>query len=542
MLELVVIRGEQELVAVPLERERFRLGRATTNDLALPEPTVSRVQCELVSSPHGWRLIDRSGKGTRLDGALVPEAELKPGARIGCGSLAVLVRLRAEESPPGATLSGRGTDAQPGAQGEEGELVLVGELQGQPLRLELSGAGLSLGADPANDLCAPLPYVSAFHCRLARVGGAWHVQDLGSTNGTWVNGVRVGEARLDAGALLRLGELSLRAEPARPAAAPEDFLGLLSADPAMQPVFELVRRAAPTDETVLVTGESGSGKELVARAIHRLSRRAAGPLVPVNCSAITRELLESELFGHERGAFTGAQARRRGLFEEANGGTLFLDEIGELALDLQAKLLRVLENGEIRPVGSSAPRRVDTRVVAATHRSLLERVRAGAFREDLFFRVQVIEVAIPPLRARPADVPLLAAHFLAAATRHTRPRRLSPAALARLKGYRFPGNVRELKHTVTRAAILSPDDEIGPEHLTFLAPSLADRVAEGRTYSPARTWREIETEALRQALEAADGNQKEAARSLGIARSTLTQRMEKCGLRPGPRPPRDEQA
>jgi DNA-binding NtrC family response regulator/pSer/pThr/pTyr-binding forkhead associated (FHA) protein len=530
MLELVVTRGEHELVAIPLDRERFRLGRAATNDLAVPEPTVSRLQCELVSGPNGWRLLDRSGKGTRLDGTLVSEAELRPGSRIGCGTLEVRVHLRVGELPSGATLTGRGTDAQPGARGAGEELVLVGELRGRPLRLALSGPGLSVGADPANDLCAPLPYVSAFHCRLVRLGGAWHVQDLGSTNGTWVQGVRVGEARLDAGALLRLGELSLRVEAARPAEAPTDFQGMLSADPAMQPVFELVQRAAPTDETVLVTGESGSGKELVARALHRLSRRSTGPLVPVNCSAITRELLESELFGHERGAFTGAQARRRGLFEEADGGTLFLDEIGELALDLQAKLLRVLENGEIRPVGSSAPRRVDTRVVAATHRSLSERVRAGEFREDLFYRVHVIEVAIPPLRARPQDIPLLAAHFLATATQHTRPRRLSPAALARLKGYHFPGNVRELKHTVTRAAILSPDDEIGPAQITFLAPSLADRVAEGRAYSSVRPLREVEVEAIRQALEAADGNQKAAARSLGIARSTLTQKMEKYGL------------
>jgi len=530
MLELVVTRGDAELVALPLERERLRIGRAATNDLALPEPTVSRLQCELLAGPHGWRLLDRSGRGTLLDGALVGEAELRPGARLGFGRLEVRLRLRAEALPPGATLSGRGTDAQPDVRAGGGELALVGELGDRPLRLALTGAGLSLGADPSNDLHAPLPYVSAFHCRLLRRGEDWHVQDLGSTNGTWVNEVRVGEARLDDGAALRLGSLRLRVEAARPPAAAADFHGLLSADPAMEAVFELVRRAAPSDETVLVTGESGSGKELVARALHGLSRRAARPLVAVNCSAITRELLESELFGHEKGAFTGAQGRRRGLFEEADGGTLFLDEIGELALDLQAKLLRALENGEIRPVGSSAPRRVDTRVVAATHRALAERVRCGAFREDLFYRIHVIEVAIPPLRARPGDIPLLATHFLELATRHTRPRRFSPAALARLKAYDFPGNVRELRHTVTRAAILSADEEIGPAALTFLAPCLADRVAEGRAYRPGQTLRELEEEAIRHALEEAEGNQKAAARRLGIARSTLTQKLEKYGL------------
>jgi DNA-binding NtrC family response regulator len=530
MLELVVARGELELVAVPLDRERFRLGRAPTNDLALPEPTVSRHLCEIVRGAEGWLLRDRSGKGTSLDGRPVTEAALRPGARITCGGLSVELRARAEEARPLVTLSGQATDLQPGVRIDAQPLVLCGALDGQALRLPLDGPPITIGADPGNSLVAAVPYVSAFHCRLCRVNEAWHVQDLGSTNGTWVNGVRVGEARLDLGVELQVGEFRLRVELGVPRTAADEFEGMFSVDPGMQAVFELIRRTAPTDETVLVTGESGTGKELVARALHRLSRRTSRPLVPLNCAAISKDLLESELFGHEKGAFTGAQNRRRGLFEEADGGSLFLDEIGELALDLQAKLLRVLESGEIRPVGSSVARRVDARVIAATHRSLPARVRAREFREDLYYRIHVLEISLPPLRRRPADVPLLARRFLGEATRGLRSRRLGQAALESLSGYHFPGNVRELKHMITRAAILCPDEEIGPEHLTFLAPSLADRVSEERAYGPARTLRELEIDAIRQAIEAAEGNQKSAARSLGIARSTLLQKMEKYGM------------
>ena len=529
MHELVVSRGSAELVTLPLEGQSFRVGRAPTNDLAVPEPTVSRHQFELLATAGGWRLADRSGHGTMIDGKRYTEMVLQPGARVDLGTLALTLR----EQPAGApqhTASLGGTDVQSPAAAAAERLELVGQLEDRPVRLELTGGVVTIGSDPANDLVLSDGFISAFHCRLVQRDGGWTVIDLKSTNGTWLNGVRVTEARLEPNVSLKLGGLRLQVRPLRTEAPAAGFCGMVSADSAMRPVFELIERAAASDETVLITGESGSGKELVAEALHRLSPRAGAALIPLNCSAITKDLLESELFGHEKGAFTGAHQRRRGLFEEADGGTLLLDEIGELALDLQAKLLRVLESGEIRPVGANRAARVDTRVLAATHRSLPDRVRNGEFREDLYYRINVIEIALPPLRERPADIPLLAEHFLAQATGRTRERRLSQPAMQRLTAYRFPGNVRELKHTITRAAILCPDDVIGPEHLTFRPPSLADRVAESQVYRLGKTLREVEIEAVRAALAATGYNQKAAARELGIARSTLIHKLEKYGI------------
>ncbi len=531
MHDLIVSRGSEELICLPLDRERLRVGRAPTNDLAVPEPTVSRHQFELLRADAGWTLVDRSGNGTPVDGKRYTECALEPGARIELGGLVLQLEARADGDTHGATASLGGTDVLAADSPCGAALGLHGRDGDRTIDRRLSGKVVSIGSDPGNDLVLEDTFVSAFHCRLAQRSGAWFVTDLGSTNGTRLDGVEVGEAKLAAGAVLQVGQVRLEVRDRAPADEEADgFCGIISQDPAMRPVFELIGRAAPTDETVLVTGESGSGKELVASALHQLSQRKAAELIPLNCSAITKDLLESELFGHEKGAFTGAQVRRKGLFEEADGGTLLLDEIGELALDLQAKLLRVLESGEIRPVGANLARRVDTRVLAATHRSLPELVRAGDFREDLFYRINVIEIALPPLRARPADIPLLAQHFLALATRRSSPRSLSQAALDKLAGYRFPGNVRELKHTITRAAILSTAAEIGPEHLVFNPPSLADRVAEGQVYKRGKTLREVEIDTVRQALQANDYNQKAAARELGIARSTLIHKIEKYDL------------
>jgi two-component system response regulator HydG len=529
MQELVVKRGAEELVAVPLERDVYRLGRAPTNDLAIPEQAVSRHQCQLLRDGKAWTVKDSSGKGTPLDGKRVKSAAMPVGSELTFGALTLSIRDRAEASGAQPTASVGGTDVLPRGKAPA-KLRLVGRQGDNPLVAKLNVPVLTIGSDPGNDIRLSDGFVSSFHCRVFKKDSGWFVSDLGSTNGTRVNGVQVAEAKLEPGATLQIGELALKVQAEHKTANPLGFHGIVSEDPSMQPVFELIERAAPTDETVLITGESGCGKELVAVALHQLSRRSVRPLIPLNCSAITKDLLESELFGHEKGAFTGAQTKRRGLFEEADGGTLLLDEIGELALDLQAKLLRVLENGEIRPVGSNQAKRVDTRVLAATHRSLPERVRDGDFREDLFYRIDVIEIALPPLRKRPADIPVLARLFLEQATRQTSPRTLSQAAIEHLCTYRFPGNVRELKHTITRAAILSPHETIEPEHLSFNPPSLADRVAEGQIYRRGMTLREVEIETVRAALKATDYNQKAAARELGIARSTLITKMEKYDL------------
>lgn len=310
------------------------------------------------------------------------------------------------------------------------------------------------------------------------------------------------------------------------------FSRLIGVSQRMQQLYQTLERIAATEVTVLILGESGTGKELVARAIHLNGARRDNPFVTVNCAAIPENLLESELFGHRRGAFTGATYDRKGLFEEAHTGTLFLDEIGELPLQLQAKLLRVLQEGEFMRLGDNTTRRADVRVIAATNRNLLKMVEDGSFREDLYFRLNIVPLKLPALRERREDIPLLAEHFLREiARKYNRSQlRLSNEALRAFNRYSWPGNVRELRNTIERLAILVEGNVITqedlPEEFAFQsADSLPIRLPdEGLDLE------EVEKEIIRQALERHDWNQTHTARYLNITRNTLIYRMQKFGL------------
>jgi DNA-binding NtrC family response regulator len=302
--------------------------------------------------------------------------------------------------------------------------------------------------------------------------------------------------------------------------------------PATRTAVELARKVAPTDSTVLLRGESGTGKDLFARAIHFSSRRAAGPWVKVNCGALPEALLESELFGHEKGAFTGAVRQKPGRFEDADRGTIFLDEIGELPMLLQVKLLQVIEEKTFLRVGGNAPVTVDARIIAATNRDLEEMVRGRAFREDLFFRLNVFPIVLPPLRDRPGDIRGLVEHVLAHQGAPTD--KLTAEALHALERYPFPGNVRELENTLERALILAGSDAIGLEHLSFARPERA--AGGGLAWVPeipaeGLSLEVLERELIVKALERANGNKSQAARLLGLTRRTLYSRMERHGLR-----------
>jgi DNA-binding NtrC family response regulator len=315
---------------------------------------------------------------------------------------------------------------------------------------------------------------------------------------------------------------------------------LVGASPALERVRQTVAKVAPTSTTVLISGETGTGKELVARAIHRRSRRAAKPFLAVNCAAFAENLLDSELFGHERGAFTGADRTRQGLFEAAHEGTLFLDEAGEMALALQAKLLRVLMDGEVVRVGSTAARKVDVRILVATHRDLPRWVEKGLFRQDLYYRLAVVPLEIPPLRDRAEDIPLLVEHFLDQVARDLKVprRRIAPAALDGLVHYAFPGNVRELRNLIERAYILSGDGDLSPAAFPSIRVSDGGQVP-GETVPEGtdlrRTLESVERRLLVKALEAAGGVQAEAARRLGISRSDMAYKLKKFGLEAGRR-------
>jgi DNA-binding NtrC family response regulator len=332
----------------------------------------------------------------------------------------------------------------------------------------------------------------------------------------------------------RSGEPRAAAFPAGRAAAD----GLIGRSGGMLAVYKQIALACASDAPVLVTGETGTGKELVARAIHRHGPRSARPFVPVNCGALPEGLLESELFGHLRGAFTGAVADKKGLFEEARGGTIFLDEIGEMSPALQVRLLRTLELGEVRPVGSSRAMSVDVRVIAATHRDLERAAREGSFRQDLFYRLHVFAIRVPPLRERREDIPLLAAHFLAGfASRGRGAASLTPGAVAALAAHDWPGNVRELENTLERLAV---EARGGTIDVPDLPPAFRERKAslEEPLFAGLPSLEEMEKRYLRHVLAEVKGNRSRAAEVLRIDRRTLYRMAERFGIDLGEDDPR----
>lgn len=314
-------------------------------------------------------------------------------------------------------------------------------------------------------------------------------------------------------------------------------LGLIGRSPAMINLYKEIARVAPTRTTVLVVGESGTGKELVARAIHQHSSRSLGPFVPVNCGALTETLLEAELFGHVRGAFTGAASDRKGLWEEANGGTLFLDEIGETSPAMQVKLLRALQEGEIRRVGASRTARVDTRVVAATNRDLEKEVKNGNFREDLFYRLSVVTLRVPALRERRTDIPLLADRFLHSASERVERGlfRFTEETIRTLVAYDWPGNVRELESAVEHAALRARGNEVTPDDLPakLQSPEMKAAAQSPLTalYGDLPSLAELERRYLIYVLDSLGGNRSRAAEIMGIDRRTLYRMAERYGIK-----------
>lgn len=306
---------------------------------------------------------------------------------------------------------------------------------------------------------------------------------------------------------------------------------LVGSSPAMQRVVQLIEKVAPTDATVLIRGASGTGKELVARALHYNSPRRGRPLVTINCAALQENLLESELFGHEKGAFTGASTTKPGLIEVAEGGTLFIDEIGEMAAGLQAKLLRVLEDGHFRRVGGTHEAQADVRVIAATNRNLEDEQKAGRFREDLYFRLNVVTIRLPTLRERPADIPELVQHFLSTRPIGPKPFEVTPEVLQAFLRYEWPGNVRELANVLERAQILAENNLVTlddlPENLVEHLPVAA---TEAGDTTHARSLREVEKRHVREVLRQEKGNKVHAARILGISRRALYRLIQKYKL------------
>lgn len=538
MAELVFFRRGEELMRVLLDRSSTVIGRGAGADVAVPHPEVSRRQAAIERSGDEYRAVDLSGRGLRLGAQTVPDALLTEGSELWFGDFRAVFQPADTFSHDETRAGGEFTqDAGATRRVNDALLLRIRSAAGEET-LPLQGE-LIVGKDAGCGLVLEDSFASGVHCRILHDAGRTLLFDLGSTNGTWVNGVRVGHAELSPGTVVLVGETELSIELAAKSKAKPSFEGIISSAACMQEVFELIERVAPSSAPITILGETGSGKELVARAIHARSERPKGPLIPVNCAAISRELIESELFGHERGAFTGATTARKGAFEEANGGTIFLDEIGELSADLQAKLLRTLELGEIKRVGSSRPFRVDARVVAATHRDLRAMVREGRFREDLYYRLAVVRVELPPLRRRPGDVRLLAGTLASAWVQRGPVPAITPEAMLRLEAHAWPGNVRELKNVIARALLLRKGPTITEADLSF---DDASDVGGGSSHLsddensvvilPGKTLAEIEREAILKALRRHEGNRRAAARELDVARSTMQARAKELGVPP----------
>jgi transcriptional regulator with PAS, ATPase and Fis domain len=410
---------------------------------------------------------------------------------------------------------------------------------GRVLTVRLEVAPIVLGTSPECDLVIADPRVSRRHCSVTLTERGVLLRDLGSKNGTAVEGIPIVEAWLHAGRRATVGDSTLTLRVGGPPSlvplsSSASFGDALGGSIPMRALFAKLERAAATTETILLLGESGTGKELLARGIHAQSPRREGPFVVLDCGAVAPSLLEAELFGYVRGAFTGADHARPGLLEQASAGTLFIDEIGELPLELQPKLLRALESRQFRRLGATKDTRFDARVVAATHRDLLGAVAAGTFREDLYYRLAVVEAMVPPLRERKEDIPLLVQRFLASQTPPRTLADLPPNAIDLLRGHSWPGNVRELRNTLARL-ILFP--YLGEQAFTRPAER-ADDAALRIAALPMREARGLVLEQFERSYVAAKlrehaGNVTRAAEAMGVSRQFVHRLIDRHGLKGG---------
>jgi DNA-binding NtrC family response regulator len=422
-------------------------------------------------------------------------------------------------------------DSRPALRFRVGRLIVT-QSDGNRFERTIDLPHVRIGSAPNNDVTVFDSSVSRFHCELRHTDEGFLLRDLGSTNGTVVAGLRIKEALIQDEIMIQIGRSTIRFLPGEEEARVDASLDvkfgqLVGRSRQMRDIFGILEKVAATDLTATIQGESGTGKDLVARAIHDASPRSDGPFVVFDAGAVASNLIESELFGHEKGAFTGATEQRQGAFERADGGTLFIDEIGELQLQLQPKLLRALEQREVQRVGGSKRIHVDVRVVCATNKSLVDEVKKARFRDDLYFRISVVVLALPPLRDRREDIELLITAFLKSGEPKLD---AAPDAVSVLQNYDWPGNVRELRNVIETAKAMCTTEVLHAKDLIF-AHERDISVQKGSATSLAgKTLESIERAAIAQTLAHFGGNRSAAARALGIAPSTLYLKLKKYGI------------
>jgi len=542
---LHISKHDQSVLKFSLEnlaQTQLSIGRSLDNTIVLTDPSVSRTHMTLSHGPQGWSLIDKSKNGVIVDDQIVSKSDITLGSVIAIGPYKIELQKHLETDQPTLVIQKQDATQMFSYNQKTRELTKghVTLFQTAPLKRKypLKKTMTTIGKDPQNDIKLADAYVSSFHCKIEKKEDHYVLKDYGSTNGTLLNGQKVREAILKHDDQLHIGQIHFHFSCVKEKKHIEakdagQFCNMVSQDPDMKHLFGLIEEVGPTQAPVFIHGETGTGKELIARAIVQSSDRVNAPFLTINCGAISKDLIESELFGHEKGAFTSAHTQRKGLFEQAHTGTLFLDEIGELPIDLQPKLLRVLETGEIRRVGGDQTIHVDVRIVSATHRNLEEEINHQRFREDLFFRLVVMPLTLPPLRKRHNDIALLAQHFLTThADKYNKPLKdLSQEAMELLSDHQWPGNIRELKNILHRAWILSgTSDHILADHIQFFG-SRHTHTNQKKTTAPG-TLEEVEKAFILDTLHANAWNKTQSAKKLGIAKSTLHLKIQQYELKP----------
>ena len=541
MGHLVFRRRGLFLMLVELGLEPLTVGRDGA-EVAVDAPGCAPVQAAVSLEGQSCRLVDRSGERTRVNGKAVEEALIGEGAVIAFGDCEATFLL----SLPWSCCRGKARRARRPRSSTYNVPCRASCAWSRrfPATRARAARSRSRASSPigsavaVEDLRLDSDKVSARHARLSRQGMLLMLHDLKSTNGTWVEAGRVYELALKLGARFQAGPYDVWAEepPAR-GHAPQPVIkeqwlgkGMVSVDPAMHKVFAEVRRLAPLTIPVRIDGETGTGKELIARALHEQSNRASGPWVTQNCASLDGDTLELKLFGHVKGAYTGAISSHLGKFQMADGGTLFLDEVAEMPPEAQRKLLRVLETSEVEPLGSDHCVRVDVRIVVASHRHLPLEVAEGRFREDLFYRLAGMVVELPPLRLRPRDVMPIWRYLLEKHCPRDAPK-TSPAAAEKLMAHPWPGNVRELGWVLecTLSHALG-EQVIEPEHIVFVEVPRAGRAPGNLIDTLGKTYEQIERAVFEAAIRAAKGNRSEAARQLDLHRQTLIKKLKDYGL------------
>ena len=515
-------------VRTPVTEGVTTLGASAQADICVPHDGVAPVHLVLHRRGSKLSCSNRSEEPFSVNGDAIQESvRLADGDKLTFQNLALRFRFIADDAGQAtATMMMHGRPAS-----QVGFILKVPMASGDA-SWELPASGAVIGTHVESDIRLVDSFVSRRHVKLIPTELGVRVEDLDSRNGVFVGAQRIRNAEIQPPFQLRVGDTVVHVLERETKDSLPSVPALIGESDSMRQLKSLITRVAAADIPTLILGETGTGKEIIARQVAAASARSHRPFLTLNCGALSQELLESELFGHEKGAFTGAELRRVGAFEAADGGTLFLDEIGELPLSMQAALLRSIEYGEVRRVGSSESFRVDVRIIAATNRDLEEEVAAGRFREDLLHRLNVIVLRATPLRERGGDVQMLTEHFAKEFSPPGRVVGFDEAALSKLATHRWPGNVRELRNTIQRALILGTSTTLTADDILLPAvsePNLSD-APKVKVAAEALTMEEREREAIVDALRETRGNKSEAAEKLGISRSTIHRKLERHAI------------